>query len=167
MAVSAEPVAVSLDLFRLDGKVALVTGASRGLGAAMAVALASAIMRMLEKRPEDRWPTLHEARVALTTGLTPGDDAPRRTLADMVRAVSPAPQPFEITPASPVPRGPATPPRVPPPAKQTPASAPPSPAPAPAPLWSSPRHGRYHICVGMAPDHRVSFRGREKIQRWK
>ena len=34
--------AVSLDLFRLDGKVALVTGASRGLGAAMAVALASA-----------------------------------------------------------------------------------------------------------------------------
>ena len=34
--------AVSLDLFRLDGKVALVTGASRGLGAAMAVALARA-----------------------------------------------------------------------------------------------------------------------------
>ena len=31
---------MSLDLFRLDGKVALVTGASRGLGAAMAVALA-------------------------------------------------------------------------------------------------------------------------------
>ena len=30
------------DLFRLDGKVALVTGASRGLGAAMAVALANA-----------------------------------------------------------------------------------------------------------------------------
>ena len=33
---------VASDLFRLDGKVALVTGASRGLGAAMAVALASA-----------------------------------------------------------------------------------------------------------------------------
>ena len=33
---------VSLDLFRLDGKVALVTGASRGLGAAMAVGLAGA-----------------------------------------------------------------------------------------------------------------------------
>jgi 2-dehydro-3-deoxy-D-gluconate 5-dehydrogenase len=32
----------SLDLFRLDGQVALVTGASRGLGAAMASALASA-----------------------------------------------------------------------------------------------------------------------------
>jgi 2-dehydro-3-deoxy-D-gluconate 5-dehydrogenase len=34
--------AMALDLFRLDGKVALVTGASRGLGAAMAVALSSA-----------------------------------------------------------------------------------------------------------------------------
>jgi 2-deoxy-D-gluconate 3-dehydrogenase len=33
---------MSLDLFRLDGKVALVTGASRGLGAAMAAALAAA-----------------------------------------------------------------------------------------------------------------------------
>jgi 2-deoxy-D-gluconate 3-dehydrogenase len=34
--------AVTLDAFRLTGKVALVTGASRGLGAAMACALASA-----------------------------------------------------------------------------------------------------------------------------
>jgi 2-dehydro-3-deoxy-D-gluconate 5-dehydrogenase len=33
---------VSLDLFRLDGKSALVTGASRGLGAGMAIALAAA-----------------------------------------------------------------------------------------------------------------------------
>jgi 2-deoxy-D-gluconate 3-dehydrogenase len=33
---------MSLDLFRLDGRTALVTGASRGLGAAMALALASA-----------------------------------------------------------------------------------------------------------------------------
>jgi len=34
--------AAMLDLFRLDGRVALVTGASRGLGAAMAAALAGA-----------------------------------------------------------------------------------------------------------------------------
>jgi len=33
---------VVTDLFRLDGRVALVTGASRGLGAAMAAALAEA-----------------------------------------------------------------------------------------------------------------------------
>ena len=33
---------MAIDLFRLDGKVALVTGASRGLGAAMAAALAGA-----------------------------------------------------------------------------------------------------------------------------
>jgi 2-deoxy-D-gluconate 3-dehydrogenase len=33
---------MALDLFRLDGRVALVTGASRGLGAAMALALAAA-----------------------------------------------------------------------------------------------------------------------------
>ena len=39
---SAEAPAVSIDPFRLDGKVALVTGASRGLGAAMAIALANA-----------------------------------------------------------------------------------------------------------------------------
>ena len=31
-----------LDRFRLDGRVALVTGASRGLGAGMAIALAGA-----------------------------------------------------------------------------------------------------------------------------
>ena len=33
---------MTLDLFSLDGKVALVTGASRGLGAATAAALAKA-----------------------------------------------------------------------------------------------------------------------------
>src|SRR5262245_12880610 len=39
---AAKPASEPGDLFRLDGKVALVTGASRGLGAAMAIALAGA-----------------------------------------------------------------------------------------------------------------------------
>jgi 2-dehydro-3-deoxy-D-gluconate 5-dehydrogenase len=39
---NSQSAAVSLDLFRLDGKVALVTGASRGLGRAIAIALADA-----------------------------------------------------------------------------------------------------------------------------
>ena len=34
--------AMPLDRFRLDGRVALVTGSSRGLGAGMAIALAGA-----------------------------------------------------------------------------------------------------------------------------
>ena len=38
----SDPLRNSLDAFRLDGQVALVTGASAGLGAAMAIALAEA-----------------------------------------------------------------------------------------------------------------------------
>src|SRR5262245_1293413 len=41
-ALSSDTSARALDLFRLDGKVALITGASRGLGRGMALALASA-----------------------------------------------------------------------------------------------------------------------------
>ena len=40
--VSTEAKSGMLDLFRLDGRVALITGASRGLGAAMAASLANA-----------------------------------------------------------------------------------------------------------------------------
>ena len=55
---SAEIQAMSgaLDLFRLDGRVALITGASRGLGAAMAAALAGAgadvVLHASERRAE-------------------------------------------------------------------------------------------------------------------
>jgi len=41
----------TLDLFRLDGKRALVTGASRGLGRAMALALARGYARSQYERP--------------------------------------------------------------------------------------------------------------------
>lgn len=40
--VDLQAMSSTLDLFRLDGRVALITGASRGLGAAMAAALAGA-----------------------------------------------------------------------------------------------------------------------------
>ena len=40
--VPVAPVPMILDRFRLDGKTALVTGARRGIGRAMAVALAEA-----------------------------------------------------------------------------------------------------------------------------
>jgi 2-deoxy-D-gluconate 3-dehydrogenase len=55
------------DLFRVDGKVALVTGASRGLGAAMAVALASAGATLVLHASE-RLPRATEAAIACATG---------------------------------------------------------------------------------------------------
>ena len=53
---STEAQAGMSDLFRLDGQVALVTGASRGLGAAMAAALAGAgadVVLHASERPPD------------------------------------------------------------------------------------------------------------------
>ena len=57
-----------LDLFRLDGRVALITGGSRGLGAAMGAALASAGADvMLVSRHGDEAQTTAE-RIAAETG---------------------------------------------------------------------------------------------------
>ena len=57
----------SADLFRLEGKVALVTGASRGLGAAMAVALASAGATLVLHGSE-KPPRATEAAIAESIG---------------------------------------------------------------------------------------------------
>ena len=70
MAVSSQPAAVSLDLFRLDGKVALVTGASRGLGAGMASALASAGADVVLHASEQP-PTATTATIEESTGRRP------------------------------------------------------------------------------------------------
>jgi 2-deoxy-D-gluconate 3-dehydrogenase len=59
-----------LDRFRVDGKVALVTGASRGLGAGMAVALAGAgadVVLHASERPA----TATAAAIASATGREP------------------------------------------------------------------------------------------------
>ena len=60
----------SLDRFRLDGKIALVTGASRGLGAAMAMALAEAGADVVlhDRNHGGPSPTETAARIAKTTG---------------------------------------------------------------------------------------------------
>ncbi|HUQ80595.1 MAG TPA: Ig-like domain-containing protein [Gemmatimonadaceae bacterium] len=68
--------------------------------------LAAAVMRMLSKAPEQRWPSLHDARASFAAGLVAGDDSPRAQLADLVRFLVPTPtQAFAVTPASPLPRG--------------------------------------------------------------
>ena len=59
--------ASATDRFRIDGKVALVTGASRGLGAAMSVALASAGATMVLHASEAP-PRATEAAIASSTG---------------------------------------------------------------------------------------------------
>jgi 2-dehydro-3-deoxy-D-gluconate 5-dehydrogenase len=59
-----------LDLFRLDGRVALITGASRGLGAAMAASLANAgadVVLHASERPADA----SASAIARATGRDP------------------------------------------------------------------------------------------------
>ncbi|HXD23818.1 MAG TPA: protein kinase, partial [Gemmatimonadaceae bacterium] len=76
--------------------------------------LANAVMRMLEKKPENRWPSLRELSPVFSRGLdTTGGDA-RNTLIEMVRAGAPRGHSFAATPISPAPFGAA--PRAPAPA---------------------------------------------------
>ena len=68
--VSTEAKAGMLDLFRLDGRVALITGASRGLGAAMAAALGHAgadVVLHSRERPAE----VSATAIAAATGRDP------------------------------------------------------------------------------------------------
>ena len=68
--VSVDTQRGTMDLFRLDGRVALITGASRGLGAAMASALAGAgadVVLHASEKPADAT----AEGIAASTGRTP------------------------------------------------------------------------------------------------
>ncbi|ACZ31553.1 2-deoxy-D-gluconate 3-dehydrogenase [Xylanimonas cellulosilytica DSM 15894] len=79
---------MSLDLFRLDGRVAVVTGASRGLGAAMALALAGAgadvvcVQRTGTPDTADAVRALGRRAVVLTADLAAADEESVAALLD-------------------------------------------------------------------------------------
>jgi serine/threonine-protein kinase len=62
--------------------------------------LANAVMRMLAKNPEDRWPSLHDALPAFSRGLDSLGAAPRNELIEMVKTGAPRGESFPATPIS-------------------------------------------------------------------
>jgi len=84
-----------LDSFRLDGRVAVVTGASRGLGAAMAAALAEAgaDVALVARRPAEglagELAALGRRGVAIAADVA-APDAPERILGETARRLGPA-----------------------------------------------------------------------------
>jgi len=67
-------------------------------------ALAAVVMRMLEKDPAKRWPSLTDVAAALADGLTAADEASARLrLAEFVRAGTRSDVEGGVTPMSPVP----------------------------------------------------------------
>lgn len=71
--------------------------------------LASAIMRMIAKDPNERWPALRDAVPSIARGLPPDAENGRPALADLVHRTSSTRPSFAITPQSPVPQRAAAP----------------------------------------------------------
>ena len=79
--------------------------------------LSGAVMRMLLKQPEERWPSLRELVPIFSRGLDALGEEPREQLIEMVRSAAPRRKSFPATPISPTPRGDARTPLVPYPAR--------------------------------------------------
>jgi serine/threonine-protein kinase len=97
----------------------------RELRPELSLELSGAVMRMLEKRPEDRWPSLQHLVPIFARGLDPHDEAPRNHLISMVRSTEARRPSFPATPVSPSVR-PAQDPSAPNPDARTPVAAYPS-----------------------------------------
>lgn len=93
--MTSETVRRGLDLFRLDGRVALVTGGSKGLGEAMAAALASAGAAVVVVSRHGDEATATAQRLAVETGQSVvGIEADVTRGADVERMVDVALQQF-------------------------------------------------------------------------
>ena len=65
--------------------------------------LSSAVMRMLEKEPGERWPSLQHLVPVFGRGLDPHDEGLRGHLVSLVRSATPRHTSFPATPVSPTP----------------------------------------------------------------
>jgi serine/threonine-protein kinase len=71
--------------------------------------LADAVMRMLEKDPAHRWPSLASVIPKFAEGLNPHDDSPRNYLISLIKSGRPRRMSYPATPVSPTPTGGRTP----------------------------------------------------------
>ena len=119
----------------------------RDLRPDLSLELSGAVMRMLEKDPADRWPSLHHLVPIFARGLDQHDDAPRNHLISMVKSGPPRRQSYPETPVSPTPVDPGRTPVAPYPARPSSTTMPLSAvtatggAGAPAPLSPSKPEG--------------------------
>jgi serine/threonine-protein kinase len=75
----------------------------RDLRPDLSLELSGAVMRMLEKRPQERWPSLQHLVPIFARALDPHDEAPRNHLISLVRSGTPRRKSFPATPISPTP----------------------------------------------------------------
>jgi serine/threonine-protein kinase len=75
----------------------------RDLRPDLSLELSGAVMRMLDKRPLERWPSLQHLVPIFGRALDAHDDAPRSHLVSLVRSATPRRKSFPSTPISPSP----------------------------------------------------------------